>query len=81
MLNKLKQDKTLIAVLILMLLGFIIRIYSLATQSLWIDKGFSLNAAISILKHGIPLMDSGSYYLGYLLHTYLLSLFVFKKFY
>ena len=38
---KLPKDKPLIIILILMLLGFIIRIYSLATQSLWIDEGFS----------------------------------------
>ncbi len=73
---KLPKDNPLLIILVLMLLGFIIRIYSLATQSLWIDEGFSLNAALSILKHGVPLMDSGSYYLGYLLHTYLLSLFI-----
>ena len=74
--NPFKKDKTLPAVLILMILGFIIRIYSLSYQSLWIDEGFSLNAALSVLKHGIPLMDSGSYYLGTILHTYLLSLFI-----
>jgi len=74
--NPLRKDKTLIIILILMLLGFIIRIYSLSTQSLWIDEGFSINAALAVLKHGIPLMDSGIYYTGTLLHTYIISLFM-----
>lgn len=58
---------------VLFLYGFVLRIYNLGFQSLWIDESFSINASLAILKHFYPLLDSGFVYSGYLLHTYLLS--------
>ncbi|MEM4266991.1 MAG: glycosyltransferase family 39 protein, partial [Candidatus Nanoarchaeia archaeon] len=53
--------------------GFVLRIYSLGFQSLWIDESFSINASLAVLRHFYPLLESGFFYSGYLLHTYLLS--------
>ncbi|MGM5488709.1 MAG: glycosyltransferase family 39 protein [Nanobdellota archaeon] len=43
-------------------IGFIFRVFALGTQSYWIDEAFSINAALAILEHGIPLLDSGLLY-------------------
>lgn len=42
--------------------GLFMRLFSLATQSYWIDEAFSINAALAILEHGKPLLDSGVMY-------------------
>src|SRR3989344_6504405 len=72
-----KLNKYLLTVLILTLIGFIFRIWFLSSQSLWMDESFSINAALAILKHGYPLLDSGIIYgTGYLPHLYLTSFFI-----
>ena len=72
-----KYNKYLISLLVLTILGFILRIYSLSTQSIWMDESFSMNAAYETLEKGYPLLDSGAFYgLSYLLHTYLISFFM-----
>src|SRR3990167_4049346 len=71
------KDKYLQALLGITILGFILRIYSLSSQSIWMDESFSMNAAYEILEKGIPLLDSGAFYgLGYLLHLYLMAFFI-----
>lgn len=59
--------------LILMIIGFVLRVYDLGGQSLWIDEGYSINAANGILEHGYPVMESGRIYSSYILNTYLMS--------
>lgn len=71
------KDKMLVFVFILAILGLVLRIYRLGFQSLWIDEGFSINAASSILKHGYPLLESGIVYSGSLLNSYLMAAFMF----
>lgn len=57
-------------------IGFSLRIWQLGEQSLWIDEGYSINAAQATLKYGYPLLDSGRTYGGSLLHTYIVSGFM-----
>lgn len=71
------KDKTLFFVFVLAIIGLVLRIYELGFQSLWIDEGFSINAASSILKHGYPLLESGIVYSGSLLNSYLIAVFMF----
>jgi hypothetical protein len=47
---------------VILCVGTFIRLYSLGTQSLWIDEGYSINASLSIQEHGYPLLDSGQFY-------------------
>jgi 4-amino-4-deoxy-L-arabinose transferase-like glycosyltransferase len=63
----------------LILYGLILRTYKLGGQSLWIDESFTINAALGILKHGYPLMDSGIVYGSQYLATYLaaMSIWIF----
>lgn len=72
----LKKDIYFIFVIILIIFGFILRIYSLNSQSLWIDEGFSINAAVQTLKYGYPLLESGFVYSGSLLNTYFIAFFI-----
>ncbi len=58
-------------VALLAVYGFILRIYSLGQQSLWIDEAFTINAAETILKKGIPLLDSGFWYMSGILNSYI----------
>lgn len=56
--------------------GFVLRIYKLGEQSLWIDEGFSILTAQGILKHGYPLLASGFVAKLDFLHTYLMAGFM-----
>lgn len=47
---------------LLLSIGLFLRLYHLGTPSLWIDEGFSINAAQATLKNGYPLLDSGELY-------------------
>ena len=73
---KLKKDIYFIFVIILIIFGFILRIYDLNAQSLWIDEGFSINAATQTLKYFYPKLESGFVYSGSLLNTYLIAFFI-----
>ncbi len=53
--------------------GFVLRIYNLGFQSLWIDESFTINASLAILRHFYPLLESGFVYSGYMFHTYVLA--------
>jgi|GEM_PF-1237536 len=56
--------------------GTFLRLYHLGEQSYWIDEGFSLNAVTATLEKGLPLLDSGFYYLRSILNTYVIASFV-----
>ncbi len=62
--------------IILIIIGFFFRIYFLNYQSFWMDESYTINAALGILKHGYPLMDSGIVYFRALLNTYLVAFFI-----
>ena len=64
----------IIALVILVGYGLILRINALGGPSLWIDEGYSINAVNSILEKGYPQLDSGKFYGGGLLNNYLIAL-------
>jgi 4-amino-4-deoxy-L-arabinose transferase-like glycosyltransferase len=53
---------TLWALLAICAFGFIVRVWDLGEQSLWIDEGYTINASLSVLEKGYPELDSGSLY-------------------
>lgn len=53
--------------------GSLVRVYKLGQQSLWIDEGYSINAAEAVLDRGYPILDSGEAYNGHILSTYLIA--------
>ncbi|HEY9480895.1 MAG TPA: glycosyltransferase family 39 protein [Candidatus Paceibacterota bacterium] len=67
-----------------MVWGAFLRFSYLGRESLWIDEGYTINAAKAILDHGYPLLDSGAIYPYGALHSYLtagfLELFGFDAF-
>jgi uncharacterized membrane protein len=71
---KFPQVVLALTLVLLLAYGFFLRIYQLASQSYWIDEGYTLNAVEATLKHGYPILDSGRHYSDYLLNTYLISL-------
>ena len=73
---KVKKDFYLFSLIVLIIIGFILRFYKLNIQSLWIDEGFSINAAVQTLKYGYPLLESGFVYSGSLLNTYFIAFFI-----
>lgn len=70
-----KKYNKLILVLILVF-AFILRILYLDFDSMWIDETISSVAALGILEHGYPLLESGeTYFRAYLFH-YLMAFFM-----
>jgi len=70
---KIYHTKAMLVIALLVILiiwGFSLRIWNLGEQSLWIDEGYSINAANGILEHGYPLLDSGLIYKSSHLSTY-----------
>lgn len=63
--------KKYIPIGILLIAAAILRFWHLGAQSLWIDEGFTINAAQGILKYGYPLLDSMQLYTGHIFHNYL----------
>ncbi len=57
------------------LIGGLVRFWDLGFQSIWIDEGFTLNGALSIYEHGLPILDSGKFYLNGIFSTYLVFIF------
>jgi 4-amino-4-deoxy-L-arabinose transferase-like glycosyltransferase len=55
-------------------LGAFLRLYDLGSQSLWIDEGYSINAAAAVKDKGIPLLESGEWYLKGVLDVYSIAL-------
>lgn len=71
---QLSRRKSVAALIALCILGFLVRIYSLGDQSLWIDEGYSLNAAQSVIERGVPVLDSGALYSNGPLSVYAIAL-------
>ncbi len=62
-----------LAILLLTIFGFILRLYDLGSQSFWYDEGYSVNAALSMLEKGAPILPSGQFYSHGLLNTGLIA--------
>ena len=63
----------IILTIIILIFGLFLRLYQLSSPSLWMDEGYSLNAAFAILARGVPILDSGYPYWGAFPYTYLLA--------
>lgn len=68
--NRVKLS-TKVIIVIFLLFFLSIRAYHLGHSSLWIDEGYSINAALSILEKGTPELDSGSFYNQGIMYNYL----------
>ncbi|HEY0907794.1 MAG TPA: glycosyltransferase family 39 protein [Candidatus Paceibacterota bacterium] len=78
--NYLRKHAALAGVLVaLMLLGGLLRLWDLGEQSLWIDEGFTMNAALSVHEKGLPILESGEFYRNGILSVYMIT-FVEKVF-
>lgn len=66
--------KNNIIILAVLILGFILRIHSLGSESFWFDETISSIAAISLSEHGTPVFTSGHFYGRAILNTFLISL-------
>ena len=53
--------------------GLFLRLVDLGFQSLWIDEGFSINAAQAIIAHGYPILNSGKIYTSSPLNTTIIA--------
>lgn len=66
--------KNNIIILAVLILGFILRIHSLGSESFWFDETISSIAAIALSEHGAPVFTSGHFYGRAILNTFLISL-------
>lgn len=57
-----------IFLILLLVIAFFLRIYSLGNAPLWVDESISTNVALNILETGLPTLDSGLSYQTYFLH-------------
>lgn len=75
---KIKNPEYIFLALIL-IFGFLLRIYQLQTTPFWIDESISSLASKNILEKGLPLFDSGFFYGRALFfhYTQALSMFIF----
>lgn len=66
--------------LLILIASLLIRLYANLNLDLWIDEIFTINASHSILKYGIPMLESGYLYLNNILPVYInaLSLIIFE---
>ncbi len=64
--------KEYILLILIILVGFFLRVYHLEGDSLWIDEGFTITETNAIAHHFLPLLDSGKYLSRDLLLPYLL---------
>ena len=67
--------KIVILIVLTLIIGWgaLLRIYKLGEQSYWIDEGYTLNAVLSTLEKGYPLLDSGQIENASYLTTYLIA--------
>jgi uncharacterized membrane protein len=67
--------KILILIILTLIIGWgaLLRLYKLGEQSYWIDEGYTLNAVLSTLEKGYPLLDSGQIENASYLTTYLIA--------
>ncbi len=79
-----KKFSTVFVISLFILFFLILRGYKIEESSLWIDEGYSINASLSILEKGVPLLDSESFYRQGILYNYisagLMGLFGFDAF-
>jgi len=68
-----RQNWYKISLALLFIWAFFLRCYHLGETSIWMDEGYSINAAMSIWQKGWPILDSGRYYLGGIIYHYLLA--------
>ena len=68
-----KKNIILLIILSVIICGAFLRIYNLDSQSFWMDEGYSINAALSTLEKGYPILDSGKEYGGQIIYTYFLA--------
>lgn len=68
-------SKIVVAIILLIIIfwGFVLRVYKLGEQSYWIDEGYTVNAVLSTLEKGYPILDSGQNYSRSILNTYLIA--------
>jgi len=66
-----------LSLLTIVVWGFFLRVYGAGVQSLWVDEGTSLTAALGILEDGTPHLLSGVSYWRAPLNTYLISAALF----
>lgn len=59
---------------LLLCAGFFLRVWKLGESSLWVDEGYTLNAAQETVIHGYPILPSGKVYTSGFLTTYLSAL-------
>ncbi len=60
--SQIKNYKYQIILGILIVWGAFLRIINLGKQSYWMDEAYTVNAILSILEKGKPILDSGNYY-------------------
>src|SRR3989338_3027520 len=63
----------LITCAFILLWAGITRVYKLDEQSWWMDEGYSVNAALSTIEKGYPLLPSGLAYNQHIVYTYFLA--------
>ncbi len=71
------KERSFIFLFLFSLLFFFLNIYKLSYQSLWMDEGFYILAAKSILKFFYPLYPSGYVLFKSIFYSYLLAIFSF----
>ena len=67
-------DHANIVLVVLLTIGFLIRVIYLEQNHLWIDETITGIVSLAILEHGIPLLDSGELYTRALLYSYATAL-------
>lgn len=75
--RSLRQWVVGLSLLAIVFWGFFLRVYGAGVQSLWVDEGTSLTAALGILEDGTPHLLSDVSYWRAPLHTYLISAALF----
>jgi len=60
-------------IILLLIAGFLLRIYDLSARSFWLDESISSIAAISYMEKGMPILPSGFIYSRGILNTFLIA--------
>ena len=68
------KNKTLIILIVIIIFGSLLRFWHLGEQSLWIDEGFTINASLSIIEKGLPILDSEKLYDNGTLYNYITAI-------
>jgi len=56
------KSNVILALLLFVLAGSILRFWHLSDQSYWMDEGYTVNAVISVVETGSSILDSGQKY-------------------